>query len=89
MWKYIGYLNIFQYCKFLKLLGHVMVLLVLAIVGFSWYCVVPGVYGPWMVQRPVLRAIGSALLIVIFSALVSNRTLLSNTGQYMLQVVVL
>jgi len=41
MWDHIKYLNVFIFCKFLKWLGHVMVLLVLGIVGFTWFAVVP------------------------------------------------
>ncbi|GMH34451.1 hypothetical protein BSKO_02285 [Bryopsis sp. KO-2023] len=35
-----GWLNVFQLCKFLKALGHVMVLVVLALLGLSYYSVV-------------------------------------------------
>ncbi len=64
-------LNIFQYCKFLRFLGHIMVLIVLAIDGFSYYAVVVAVYGPLMVQGPALRSIGCAIAILVFTALVS------------------
>ena len=41
--------NVFQFCQFLKLLGKVMILLVLLIVGLTYYAViiatsVPGLY---------------------------------------------
>jgi hypothetical protein len=71
MWKYVKYLNVFVFCKFLKLLGNIMVLLVLGIVGFTWYAVVPGYYGPLMLVGPAGRAFGSTLLVVTFSILVS------------------
>lgn len=71
MWKYIKYLNVFVFCKFLKLLGNIMVLLVLGIVGFTWYAVVPGYYGPLMLVGPAGRAFGSTLLVLVFSILVS------------------
>ena len=63
------FLNVFQYCKFLKLLGNVMILLVLAIVGFSWYAVA-AVYGPLLTRAPSSRAAAAWLLIMFFSALV-------------------
>ncbi|KAF6251506.1 DHHC palmitoyltransferase-domain-containing protein [Scenedesmus sp. NREL 46B-D3] len=69
MWKYIKYLNVFVFCKFLKLLGNIMVLLVLGIVGFTWYAVVPGYYGPLMLVGPAGRAFGSTVLVVVFSIL--------------------
>lgn len=75
MWKYLKYLNVFMYCKFLKLLGHIMVLLVLGIVGFTWYAVVPGCYGRMMVTGPPGRAFGSSILVIVFSALVSCKLL--------------
>lgn len=72
MWKYIQYLNVFVYCKFLKFLGHIMVLLVLSIIGFSWYAVVPATYGPLMVNSSPAKAFGAAVLVLTFSALVSD-----------------
>lgn len=72
MWGYLTYLNVFAYCKFLKLLGHVMVLLVLGIVGFTWYAVVPATYGPMMVSGPPGQRLGSSVLVLIFSVLVSK-----------------
>jgi hypothetical protein len=72
MWKYIKYLNVFVFCKFLKLLGNIMVLLVLGIVAFTWYAVVPGYYGPLMLVGPAGRAFGSTLLVLVFSLLVST-----------------
>ena len=63
-------LNVFQYCKFLRLLGHVMVLLVLGIVAFTYYTVVALQYGPGIVGGGFLQALGCTLVVVIFSALV-------------------
>jgi palmitoyltransferase len=66
-----AWLNLFQYCKFLRLLGHVMVLLVLGIVAFTYYTVVALQYGPGIVQGGFLSALGCTLVVVLFSALVS------------------
>eukprot|EP00775_Hariotina_reticulata_P008161 gene8159-8352_t len=75
MWEYVKYLNIFVYCKFLKLLGHVMVLLVLGIVAFIWYAVVPATYGPMIMSQPPAAAAGSAVLVILFSGLAAAREL--------------
>lgn len=72
MWKYVGWLNVFVYCKFLKLLGHIMVLLVLSIVCFTWYAVVPATYGPMMVTGAPGARFGGSLLVLLFSWLVSG-----------------
>lgn len=72
MWKYITWLNVFAYCKFLKLLGHIMVLLVLGIVGFVWYAVVVAAYGPKMVHGSAASKFGSSLLVIVFTTLVST-----------------
>lgn len=72
MWKYLTWLNVFQHCKFLRLLGHIMVLLVLSIVGFTWYAVVPATYGPKMVSGSPGSRFGSSVLVVVFSWLVSK-----------------
>lgn len=64
------WLNLFQYCKFLKLLGHVMVLVVLSFVGFTYYAVVPVTYGPVLFRGSILASLGAALVILVFTALV-------------------
>lgn len=72
MWKYLTWLNVFVYCKFLKVIGHIMVLLVLSIVGFTWYAVVPSTYGPMMISGSPGSKFGSSVLVLIFSWLVSG-----------------
>ncbi len=72
MWKYLTWLNVFVYCKFLKLLGHIMVLLVLSIVGFTWYAVVPATYGPMMIDGSPGSRFGSTVLVLFFTWLVSG-----------------
>jgi hypothetical protein len=137
MWKYLQYLNIFQWCKWLRYLGHVrrpswtsparrlhprplpptqalpqagahgtpcrppphprarsritrraatalqvMVLLVLGIVGFSWYAVVPATYFPRMLRGPALASLGCALVNIAFTALVRRARALSVVGAF-------
>eukprot|EP00198_Chlamydomonas_reinhardtii_P005259 XP_001694595.1 predicted protein [Chlamydomonas reinhardtii] len=65
------FLNIFQYCRFLRILGHVMVLLVLALVGLTYTAVVPFTYGPKLLSGNALVVLGSAAVILLFSAVVS------------------
>ncbi|KAG2432570.1 hypothetical protein HXX76_008914 [Chlamydomonas incerta] len=62
------FLNIFQYCRFLRILGHVMVLLVLALVGLTYTAVVPFTYGPKLLSGNALVVLGSVLVILLFSA---------------------
>jgi hypothetical protein len=66
---------VFAQCKFLKVLGHVMVLIVLGIVGFTWYAVVPATYGPLMFSGAAGSRFGSTLLVLFFTWLVSGRVL--------------
>jgi hypothetical protein len=67
-----AWLDLFKYCKFLRLLGHVMVLLVLGIVAFTYYTVVALQYGPGIVRGGFLSALGCTLVVVLFTALVSR-----------------
>ena len=65
-------LNVFQYCaKALQILGSVMCLMVVFIVGFSYYGVV-AVYGPLVLGGSILKAIGGGLVCAYFSLLVSS-----------------
>lgn len=70
MFQKLKYLNVFQYCKFLKLLGHVMVLMVLSLVGVSYYVVVPLSYGPMIVSGSVVLAILGVLVVLGYSLLI-------------------
>ncbi len=67
-----SWLNVFQYCKFLRLLGHVMVLLVVAIVAFTYYTVVGLQYGPGIVSGGILAAFGCTIVVTVFTGLVSS-----------------
>ncbi|GLC36180.1 hypothetical protein PLESTB_001371500 [Pleodorina starrii] len=62
------WLNIFQYCRFLRILGHVMVLLVLALVGLIYTAIVPLTFGPMLLSKNVFVVLGSAIVIMVFTA---------------------
>ena len=49
--------------------GNVMVLFVLGILGFSWYAVVPGFYGPILARGAPAAAAGALVAIAAFTAL--------------------
>lgn len=66
------FLNVFQYCsRALQILGSVMCLMVVGIVGFSFYSVLC-VYAPFLVSGSVLKAIAGSLVIACFSTLVGS-----------------
>lgn len=62
-------LNAFQLCKFLRILGHVMVLVVLGLVGVMYTTVVGLTYGPKLLGRNVLVAIGSSVVVFVYTGL--------------------
>ncbi|KXZ50012.1 hypothetical protein GPECTOR_18g166 [Gonium pectorale] len=62
------WLNIFQYCRFLRILGHVMVLLVLGLIGLTYTAVVPLTYGPKLLSRNPFVVLGSVIVVVVYSA---------------------
>ncbi len=64
------WLNIFQYCRFLRLLGHIMVLLVLSLVGLT-YTAVAVTYVPLLVSGRVLGVLGGALVMSAFTVVVA------------------
>ncbi|GIL56612.1 hypothetical protein Vafri_11947 [Volvox africanus] len=61
------WLNIFQYCRFLRILGHVMVLLVLALVGFIYTAVVPLTFGPRLISKNIFAILASVIVIIVFT----------------------
>lgn len=63
------WLNLFQYCRFLRLLGHIMVLLVLSLVGLT-YTAVAVTYVPLLVSGRVLGVLGGALVMSAFTVVV-------------------
>jgi len=62
---------VFQFCKCLKLLGNLMILIVLALVALSYYPVVVAVYGPLMVNPdiPVATEVAAVFVVVSFHIL--------------------
>lgn len=70
MWRYINHLNVFRFCKFLKILGNIMVVIVLGIVGLVWYTMTVAVYGPRLVRSSAGAAIFAAIVLLVFNALV-------------------
>lgn len=42
--------NVFQYCTGLKIIGSIMIFVVLAIVGVTYYSVVISTYGPLLLS---------------------------------------
>ncbi|KAI8465240.1 MAG: DHHC palmitoyltransferase-domain-containing protein [Monoraphidium minutum] len=71
MWELVLHLNVFRWCKFLRFVGNVMVLFVLAIVGFTWYAIVPARYARYVAQGPPLRSAGAVVAILLFTCLVA------------------
>lgn len=66
------WLNIFQYCRFLRILGHVMVLLVLALVGLIYTAVVPLTFGPFLLSKNIFVILASVIVILVYSVVVSK-----------------
>ncbi len=66
------WLNIFQYCRFLRILGHVMVVIVLSLVSLIYTAVVPLTFGPNLLSKNVFVILGSAIVILLFTALVGG-----------------
>lgn len=62
--------NLFQHCRFLRFLGSVMVLLVMALVGTTYAAVVGFTYGPLLINRNPLIVLGSAAVVVAYSLVV-------------------
>lgn len=67
----LSWLNAFQLCKFLKALGHVMVLAVLALVGVSYYCVVVVTLGGGMSSGKPHIVLLDLVLAILFNIVVS------------------
>ncbi len=71
--KWFNALNCFQYCsKVLQVLGSVMVLVVIGIVGFTYWAVVPATYGPMAMagHSAVTKAL-AAVACIYFTIVVS------------------
>ncbi|KAH9327913.1 hypothetical protein KI387_000021, partial [Taxus chinensis] len=63
--------NVFKFCTALRGLGSVMILLVLGIVGVTYYAVVIANYGPELLSGG-LETATSFLILLLFHALVSG-----------------
>lgn len=63
--------NVFQFCQFLKLLGKVMILLVLLIVGLTYYSVIAATAIPALYEGTAGSKFGNVLVIITFHVLVS------------------
>mmetsp|Transcript_34989 Transcript_34989/g.75763 ORF Transcript_34989/g.75763 Transcript_34989/m.75763 type:complete len:288 (-) Transcript_34989:369-1232(-) len=63
--------NVFQFCRCLKLLGNVMILVVLGLVGLSYYPVVIALYGPLMFngEASVGKTVAAIFVVVLFHLL--------------------
>lgn len=62
--------NVFKYCTGLRAIGYVMILVVLGIVGLSYYAVVIACYGPQILLGG-LKALGAVVVLLIFHVLLS------------------
>lgn len=68
-----AWLNAFRFCKFLRVLGHFMVLVVLGIVGLTYYSVVVETLGPGMSsQDNKLKASATGILAGAYTLIVLN-----------------
>lgn len=60
--------NVFRFCTALKGIGSLMIILVLGIVGVTYYAVVIGIYGPALLHGGFETAV-SLLVLILFHAL--------------------
>ena len=70
MFDTVKWCNLFQFCKCLKLLGHLMVLIVVGMFGLSWYSMVVECYGPLISKGPAGLVFFAFMVVVIFTSLV-------------------
>lgn len=63
--------NVFKFCTALRGLGSIMMLLVLAVVGLTYYAVVFANYGPALFQGD-LALFTSLAVLILFHVLVSS-----------------
>lgn len=61
--------NVFQFCQFLKLLGKVMIILVLLIVGLTYWAVITATTAA---DGTVGTKAWNVLIVVVFTVLVRN-----------------
>lgn len=63
--------NVFQFCQFLKLLGKVMIILVLLIVGLTYWAVITATTAP---NASVSSKIWNGMIVLLFNVLVCQLT---------------
>lgn len=68
--------NVFKFCTALRGLGSVMILLVLAIVGVTYYAVVVANYGPALLAGGIDSLIAVAVLLLFHFLVIINQKLL-------------
>ncbi len=61
--------NVFKFCTGLKVVGSVMIVVVLAVVGVSYYAVVISIYAPQVIKGGSEAAV-ALILVILFHALV-------------------
>ena len=62
--------NVFQFCQFLKLLGKIMIILVLLIVGLTYYAVIIATAVPGLYEGGAGTATWSLFVFITFHFLV-------------------
>ena len=73
-------LDVFRYCRFLKLLGKIMILLVLFFVGLTYYAVVIYTYWPHRAEGQLASKAVTLLVVILFHALVSSAIYIGQQG---------
>lgn len=63
--------NVFKFCTALRGLGSIMILLVLGVVGVSYYAVVLSIYGPALTSGG-LDSLIALVVLIMFHILVIN-----------------
>lgn len=68
--------NVFRFCTALRGLGSIMILLVLGVVGVSYYAVVLSIYGPALTSGGLDSFIALAVLIMFHALVILLLTIL-------------
>ena len=71
--------NVFKFCTALRGLGSIMILLVLGVVGVTYYAVVLTSYGPALYEGS-LTSVTAAAVLILFHGLVSFSISIVITG---------
>lgn len=70
--------NVFKFCTALRGLGSIMILMVLAIVGLSYYTLVIANYGPALFHGALLDSLFALAVLLLFHSLVLSHFLFFN-----------